>query len=310
MKMAEDKKTSSLIMKDRLGDENKANFKKDLQHSGTKEIIDVEKELQWKDQQTDVPNDPMKLAQDIEDTELKVTDGEALKNVGDSANDKGDEIPKRNFTTKEQEEVDLYRKGMQSWVYDNEPSKRFTDRMKADMGDKMMDMREKQLTDLGKQPMYNKDTQPTETGIEKKQFDKEKSGFNDPEGLKESLITGRYSDALNKRRLVDFTLNEALMMDKIDESLFELDFTGLGNAYNSKTTNKKVTINETVANALDTHKFYTDGKKVFAVKNPVQKLNENEQKAGKPVVNEKMKKMKHLLGYKPSDFVNTKNIKL
>lgn len=302
MRMAEDKKPSSLIMKDRLGDENKANFKKDLQHSGTKEIIDTEKELQWKDQQTDV-NDPMKLGQDIE---KKAVD--ALNNVGDSTNEKGTEIPKRNMTPEEQEQVELYRKGQQSLVYDSQPSKRFEERMAKDMGDKMMDIRKKQLDDLGQQPMYNKDSQPTNDGIEKKQFDKEKEGWNDPEGLNESMITGRYFDALNKRRIIDFTLNEVALVENA-ENLFELDFTGLGNSYVGKTQNKKVLVNETVTKALDSHKFFTDGSKIFAVKNPAQNLNENEIKGSKAVINEQVDKMKHLLGYKPSDFVSTKGTK-
>ena len=122
--MSEDKKPSSLILKDRLGDENKANFKKDLQHSGTKEIIDVEKELQWKDQQTEVGKDPQKLGAEIEDTEIKATDaksGEALKNVGNSTNEKGDEIPKRNLTTEEQDEVNKYKLNLKDYVYDNKP---------------------------------------------------------------------------------------------------------------------------------------------------------------------------------------------
>jgi len=113
----EDRKPSTLVMKDRLGNENDKNFKADLKHSGTKEIIDTTKELagkdnSWADQQTDVGKDPMKLGADIEKEVLKNTKGDALKNVGDSANYKGDEIPKRNLTGDEQDEVDLYRKGL------------------------------------------------------------------------------------------------------------------------------------------------------------------------------------------------------
>ena len=313
MKMSEDKKPSSLIMKDRLGDENKANFKKDFNNSDTKETIDVEKELQWKDQQTDVPENPQDLAQDIEDTEVKTADmksGEGLKDVGDSANDKGDEIPKRNFTTKEQEEVNMYRNGQHSLVYDNDPGKRFEDRMKADMGDKVYEMRKKQLEFKGKAPMYNKVAQPVQdTKAERSEFDKEKSGWNEREGLKESMVTGRYINALNKRRLIDFKLNEVLIADKVNENLFEIDFTGLGNTYDSKTINNKVIVNEAVVNVIAENKFYTDGQKIFAVKNPVQSLNENDQKA-KPVINEQFEKMKHLSGYKPNNFINTKNIKL
>ena len=59
---------------------------------------------------------------------------------------------------------------------------------------------------------------------------------------------------------------------------------------------------------MDSHKFYTDGKNIIAVKNEVKKLNEGVVN-NKPVVNEQYDKMKHLLGYKPADFVNTKNVK-
>ena len=316
--MSENKKTPSMIQGDRLRSENPKNFKKDLQHSGTKEIIDVEKELQWKDQQTDVGTDPQKLGQDIEKAEIKTADmegDEALKNVGDSANDSGDEIPKRNLTSDEQKEVNLYRKGLHSPVFDNEPGERFEDRMKADMGEEIYDQREKQLEFNGKAPMYNKDPQPVEdTTAKKVQFDKEQTGWNEKMGigneksLKESMVTGRYIDALGKRRLIEFRLNEVTLNEDV-EDLFVLDFTGLGNTYNSKTVNKKVVVNETVVSAMASHNFYTNGKEVVGVKNPVQPLNEDEVKVNKPVLNEQMDKMKHLLNYKPDSFVSTKNVK-
>jgi hypothetical protein len=316
MKMSEDKKPSSLILKDRLGDENKANFKKDLQHSGTKEIIDVEKELQWKDQQTEVGKDPQKLGAEIEDTEIKATDaksGEALKNVGNSTNEKGDEIPKRNLTTEEQDEVNKYKLNLKDYVYDNKPDQKFEDRMKKDMGEKNYKQRQTNLEFRGKAPMYNKDPQPTDqTTADKVQFDKEQTGWNERVGLKESMVTGRYLDALNKRRLIDFALNEVKIIstDKLDESLFELDFTGLGNTYNSKTINKKVVVNEEVINVMNENKFFTDGKQVFAMKNPVQILNENEQKGKKSPINEQVEKMKHLTGYNTKNYIDTKGIKL
>jgi hypothetical protein len=317
-KMAEDRKPSALVLRDRLGSENETNFKKDLQHSVTKDVIDIEKELQYKDQQTEVPKDPQKLGQDIEDTEIKATDaksGEALKNVGDSANDKGDEIPKRNLTKDEQDEVDMYRLGQHSLVYDNEPGKRFEDRMKADMGDKVYDIRQKQMKFRGKAPMYNKDTQPTEIGAkDSAQFNKEESGWNEREGLKETMITGRFIDSLGKKFIMDFRLNEVKELTTPTDTarqteLFEIDFTGFGNKYKSKTQNKKVIINESVDNILSEGKYYTNGKEIFVIKNPVQKLNENEQKDKKQPVNEQFDKMKHLLGYKPNEFINTNNTK-
>ena len=315
--MAENRKTPSMVIGDRIRGENPKNFKKDLQDSGTKEVIDVEKELMWKDQQTDVPNDPQKLGMDIEKQAIKTAKmkgDEALKNVGDSTNDSGDEIPKRNLSTAEQEEVNLYRQGMHSWVYDNEPSKRFEDRMKADMGEEIYDQRQKQIAFKGKAPMYNKDPQPVEdTTAKKVQFDKEQTGWNERQGIKESMITGRYHDALGNRRLIDFTLSEAKILTTPSGTvrqtgLFKLDFTGLGNTYNSKTVDNKVSVNEGVVKAITEHKFYTDGKKIFAIKNPVQSLNEAALKTN-PVVNEQVDKMKHLLGYKPNNFVNTANVK-
>jgi len=306
-KMSEDRKPSALVLRDRVGSENETNFKKDLQHSGTKEIIDVEKELQWKDQQTDVGKNPQKLNQDIEKKLLSVTKGEALENVGDSANDEGDEIPKRNLSKEEQDEVNNYRLGLGDFVYDNEVGKRFEDRMKADMGDKLYKQRQDKLAFRGKAPMYNKDPQPVEdTTAKKVQFDKEQTGWNEREGLKEATISGKYYDELGKKRIVDFNLNEVLELSntKKVEFLYEVKLEGMGNTYTNK-----VDINESAVMAMDKYKFYTDGKNVVVVKNPAISLNENDQKA-KPVVNEQMNKMKHLLGYKPNDFVNTKNIKL
>jgi hypothetical protein len=304
--MAEDKKPSSLVMKDRLGGENEKNFKKDLQHSGTKEIIDVEKELQWKDQQTDVGDDPQKLGQDIEKKVLKVTDGNALKNVGDSANDKGDEIPKRNRTDDEQNDVDMHRLGQQDLVYDNEPGKRFEDRMKADMGDKLYAERQKKLVWRSEAPMYNKDPQPVEdTEVDKDQFNREKSMWNRRDGIGESVVSGRYYSALGKRCLIDFRLNETLEIvnEEDSEKYSEINLSGLGNVYDNKGE-----IMEGVSKVLNKYKFYTDGITVYRFKSPLQNLNEAALKT-KPVINEQFEKMKHLTGYKPNNFVDTKNVK-
>ena len=307
-KMTEDKRPSALVLKDRLGNENEKNFKSDLQDSSTKEIIDVEKELQYKDQQTEVGKDPQKLGKDLEKKEIKVTDAEgdeALKNEGDSANDEGDEIPKRNMTTKEQHEVDMMRKGQHSLVYDNEPGKRFEDRMKKDMGDKVYKMRQEQLEVMGKQPTYNKDPQPVkDTSVKKVQYNKEKSKWNDQEGLAESAISGKYFDDLNKRKVIDFNLSEVVELTAQNPELHEISLEGMGNTYTNK-----VDVNESAVKAMDKYKFFTDSKKVFALKNPVQTLNESKKTEEKPVINEEFNKMKHLLGYEPKNFVDTKNTK-
>lgn len=308
VKMNEDKKIPSEVVRERIVSRNPANFKSDLQHSGTKEIIDVEKELQWKDQQTDVPNDPQKLGNDIEKKMIDVTKGNALTNVGNSDNKKGNEIPKRNLTTDEQNEVNMYRLGQQDLVYDNKPDQRFEDRMKADMGDELYKQRQDKLEFRSKAPMYNKDTQPVDDGMKKNQFNKEKSGFNNTNGLNESVVTGRYNDALNKRHMVDFKLDEVSIVESV-ENLYPLDFTGLGNTYMSKTVNNKVVVNEGVVNVLTLYKFFTDGKNIFAEKNKPQSLVENENKTKNRENSDEYNKIKHLLGYNSNDFVNTKNVK-
>ena len=307
-KMSEEKKHGAMVLKDRLGKENEKNFKSDLKHSGTKEIIDTSKELEWKDQQTDVPSDPQKLRKDIEKTELKNTKGEAFKDEGNSANNEGDEIPKRNLTDEETDEVDLYRKGLGDFVFDNKPDERFEERMERDMGEKNYKMRKKRMEFYADAPMYNKDSQPVEDGIEKVQFDKEKSGWNERMGIKESTgMSGKYVDELGVTRFFDFNINE--VWELVDEGalpyLTELNLDGLGNTYDSK-----VQVNEGIVNIISSHKFYTNGTDVFALKNPVQNLMESEHKKVKRPVNEQFNKMQHLLGYNPKDFTNTKNIKL
>jgi len=321
--MSEDKKTTSQILNKRVTDENPKNFKKDFKDSDTKDVIDVEKELMWKDQQTDVGTDPQKLGADIEKAEIKTADmksNEALKNVGDSTNNDGDEVPKRNLTTKEQEEVNLYRNGQHSLNYDNDPGERFVERMKADQGE-FFEMGEKQKEFRKGAPSYNKDNTFVEDAqVDKMQFDKnvkekgdkvawnERMGLGSNVKLAESMVTGRYIDILGKRRLMEFRMGEVKEVKTLEEGTMQLNFDGLGNTYMNKTIDKKVVVNEGVVSIMESYKFYTDGKDIFSVKNPVQSLNESEVKE-KPVVNEQMDKMKHLLGYKPEAYVDTKNVK-
>ena len=307
-RMAEDRKPSALVLRDRVGSENEKNFKSDLKDSSIAKEVDIENSLEWKDQQTDVPKNPYELGEKLEKGEIKSADmksGEALKNVGDSANDKGDEIPKRNLSDEEQDEVNLYRLGLGDLVYDNEVGKRFEDRMKADMGDKLYKQRQDKLAFRAKAPMYNKDTQPVETGgIDKVQFDKEKTGWNEREGIKESHVSGKYFDVLGKKKIIDFNLNEVLELKSTKRlsELKEVSLEGLGNTYT-----QKVSVNEGFVKAIGGFRFFTNGTDVFALKNPVQNLSEAALKT-KPVVNEQMDKMKHLVGYNTATFVKQSKI--
>lgn len=303
-KIQEERKPSSLVMKDRLGDENQKNFKKDLKHSGTKDIIDTTKELEWEDQQTDV-KDPQKLSKDIEKQHLKNTGGgESLENEGNSTNNKGDEIPKRNLTDEEANEVDLYRKGLSDWVFDNKPDERYEERMKRDMGDKIYKERQQTMDLEAEAPMYNKDTQPYEKGIKKDQFDKEKTGWNDRLGINEGTVIGKYYDDNSNTKFFDFNLKDVTEVAEINESMIPLNLKGMGNSYS-----KKFELNESISNMLDSWNFYLQENKVLVHK-PVKKLNESEEKDENNNLNEQFSKMKHLLGYKPKDFINTKNNKI
>ena len=292
-KVNEDKKTPSMVNRDRLAKENQKNFKSDLQISGTKEAIEAQKDLQHKDQQTEVSN-PKKFSEDIEKDVLKTSGGEALENNGDSTAD-GKHIPKRNHTRPEQEEVDLTRKGMQDWQYDNDPGKKFEERMKDGMGEELYKQRQEKMKRNAKAPTYNKDTQPVTDGDEKEQFNKFKN---------ESVITGLYFNDLGKRKLIDFQLNEVNMVSKIDESWHKLGFDGLGNTYNSR-----VEINESIVKDLKNNNFYVnDNKEVFSIKKSNQ-INESEEK-GIRIDENALNKMKHLLGYNPKVYTDTKSTKI
>jgi hypothetical protein len=295
-KIAEDRKPSSLILKDRLGNDNKSNFKKDLQHSGTKEIIDVEKELEWKDQQTNVGDDPYKNGEDIEKEELKKTKGESFKNVGNSSNQKGNEIPKRNRTKEEQEEVDMYRKGLGDYAFSIEPDQKFEDRMKKDMGDKLYAQRQKKLDIRKNLPMYNKDRQPIING----------------HNMSETYITGKYYDSFGKSHISDFTLNECFEEDNVSDQWHELDLSGFGNKYSNKldAETKKIGINEGISDIITKFDFYIDDDKNVIVVRAGNSLNESKS-VDNPIVNapENLDKMQHLLNYNTSEFVSMKNNK-
>mgnify|MGYP006302304361 CR=1 FL=1 len=153
--------------------------------------------------------------------------------------------------------------------------------------------------------MYNKNTQPMEDGIDKIQFKKEKTGWNSRQGIKETTLTGKYTDEMGKTRFFDFsTLNVQEIKDSKKGAFFKLDTTGLGNSYD-----KKGQLLESIDKAINEWEFYTDGKNAYAYK-PTKRLNENEKKKKNPVNEEQFGKMKHLLGYDPKDFIDTKKNKI
>lgn len=295
--MAEDRKPSALVLKDRLGNENAKNFKDDFNNSGTKETIDVEKELQYADQQTPVGDNPYKNGEDIE----KKVSEKALENVGDSTAD-GKHVPKRNLTDDEAKEVDDYRLGLGDVKFDNEVGEKFENRMKTDMGDDFYAKRQRRLEVQANQPMYNKDVQPTETEKEKPIDITNKFKQN----LGESMITGKYVNSIGKTRLIDFMAADVIISESVQDDFTKISLDGLGNTYENKlnTNTNKLEINENVVEVIDSYNFYLKENKVYAVKK-LSVLNENKEVAN-TVINENLDKMKHLLGYNPNNFVKTK----
>ena len=300
----EDRKPSALVQLDRLKKDNQSNFNVDMRNSNSAEIAKGQDELRADAQYTDVDN-PKKLSQQIEKEKLKQNKGEAFENAGNSTNDNNKEIPKRNFTTKEQEQLSLDRgKGMHDIVYDNEPDERFEERMKKDMGEEFYNLRQEKMKYREDAPMYNKDTEPVDDGIKKVQYEKEKAKYNDKKGFKnESFITGKYSDEFNNTKFVDFKINESKLVDKLDESFIKLNLDGIGNIYDSKLNE-----NTQMRGIMNSFDFYFNGKNVVKMKKGKQTLVESDNKTKQPI-NEEFEKMKKLWNYKPSNFTSTHNVR-
>jgi hypothetical protein len=270
----EDRKPSAIVLKDRLGKENTKNFNDDFKNSSISDIVKLEDILQDKDNQT-VITDPNKLGQDIEKEVLKKTGGKSFENVGDSTNEKGNEIPKRNLTKEEMDEIDLYRSGVEDYGFDNEPSKEYIERMKKDMGIDLYNKMLKRKEAKENAPMYNKDKQPVEV-------------------IKESYITGKYYNEYDKLSFIDFKMNNVKEINE-NKNLFDLNVDGLGNLFKSNHS-----LNEDYDNFMKNKKLFTNGKDVFFM------VNENTNKT--EVISESFNKMKHLFNYSSSEYIKKNKI--
>jgi len=300
----EDRKPSALVSLDRLKKDNEANFEADLKKSNIKDAIDTENELKAKDQVQEVGENPYALGEELEANDLKRTGGMALKNEGDSTNDEGDEIPKRNLTKEEESDVKNLRGQQSDWVFDNKPAKRFEERMEKDMGSEIYKQRQEKMKFKADAPMFNKDTIPTgKEHANDTQFNKYKTGWNERDGLKESMITGKYIDENGTTKFVNFKLVETEQVEKPCDSCLLINLDGLGNSYTTR-----VHENTEMRNLMDAFKFYMNGGKVVRVKTGKQTLTESTEKE-KPVVNEQFETMKKLMNYDPSKYVNTDSIK-
>lgn len=303
--VSEERRPSALVQLDRLKKDNKSNFNVDMKNSNSGEIAKDQNELRA-DAQYSVVDDPKKLSQKIEKEKLEQNKGEAFENAGNSTNDNNKEIPKRNFTTPEQEQLALDRgRGLHDIVYDNKPDERFEERMKKDMGDEFYKLRQEKMDYRKNAPMYNKDTEPVDDGIKKVQYNKDKAKYNDYKGFKnESIITGKYRDDINKTIFVDFNLNDAKLVENLDKNFIKLNVNGIGNSFDSK-------LNENVQlkNIMDSFDFYLNENNVVKIKKNKQNLNENKQNNDNNQINEQFEKMKKLWSYKPDSFTSTHSVK-
>ena len=285
----EDRKPSTLVMKDRIGDENKKNFSKDLSNSGTKNIINVEKELQWKNQQINV-GDHNKYSKKIEKDVLNKTKGDAFNNNADSSNYAGNEIPKRNITTQEQEEVNMYRLGIEDYDYDNTPNKRFEDRMKIDMGDELYKKRELKKKFQAQAPMYNKDSQPIENGMKKINV------WNGVANINESYISGKYINELGKNSIINVKISDIKeITNENNQKLTKVDFIGIGNVVSNVGN-----INEELNQVISKYHFYIDENNDVYIDTKNYKLDETVH------YDINYEKLKHLTNYNPKKYVTNK----
>lgn len=287
--LKENRRPSALIQLDRLKEKNQANFKSDV-----RKIDDIE---MAKDQYTEIDyEDSKNLGQEIEKEVLKKTKGESFKNVGNSTNKKGDEIPKRNQTDDEIDEIDKIRDGMHTIAYDSKPDERFEERMKVDMGDDLYNKRQKRLEAQTDQPMYNKDTQPVSNGDNKKQYNKYMKN------IKESLISGKYKNDFNKTVFVNFELGKAKIVESVDLDSFKpINIEGMGNFRTNK-----FEVNESAVTTLKNKSFYINEETkeiVFMEKGKQKLIKESKETLQKK--NQDFHKMKKLFDYDPSKYIDT-----
>jgi hypothetical protein len=258
--LEEEKRHSAMVLRDRLAKQNEKNFYDDLKNN--KEISDSVKKAATK-----ADNSKIKSSMDLEKEQMKR------------------EFKPVKFDQKEdfKSEYNQITKGMEDLDYDIEPSDKFKERVKKEMGEEIYDKGRERVELKKEQPMYKKDGFPSEDPVKyKKKFEESYH------------LSTKYKDQFNKMKFVDFRLDESLYNDDCD-NFIKLNFAGIGNTYTSK-----VELNESVKNILDNYEFYYDNVNDIIYH---KKISDN--------INESMdlNKFKHLTGYNPSKYVSTKGNK-
>lgn len=269
-------KHPSMIRLDRVREVNKGNFKQG---------IDRIDDLNIGDNDYTRVEDSKKFSEDIEKDVLKRTKGETYKNVGNSSNEKGDEIIKGSITDDENEELDTMRDGMHTIRYNRKPDNRFEERMKRDMGDDMYAKRQRNLKAKENMPMYIKDKQPVSEGLS---------------------ILGVYKDVFNKNQYltIDVSKTNIVSENQINDEFTEIKTDGLGNKVNNR-----FRLNERVDSVLDGKIFYINEstKEIVCVESNENSgmLNESVSQKEIKVMNESLNKMMNLIDYKAYKYIDT-----
>jgi len=234
-----------------------------------------------------------KTAEDLEKEALKkMEEKQALQNAGNSTNNSGKEITKRNLSKEEMLRLAMDRgDGMHNIVYDNKPSEKFEKRLEKDMGEDQYKLRQEKMEYREDAPMYNKDTQPTDKGEDTLQDNKYKVGYNE-------AFTGKYTDDYGKSRLVEFIIGSVEEVPLVEEG-FKLNLEGLGNKYTVK-----INENEIFADVVNKFDYYLVENKVVKVKVGAKK--EAAKDAASAILEDSMNRMSKLINYKAGDFVNSK----
>jgi hypothetical protein len=219
----EDRKTTSIINKERIGKENAANFKRDLTNNNIKSIVNGYENMN----SSVVEVSDVKSHEDIEKDQItKMKDFKPVKH------ERTDEYNKQ---------VQIQRGyGMQDIKYDIEPSEKFVDRAKEDMTEEIYDAGQEKIEMQKNRPMYNKDVQPTST---KAEFDKK---------ITESIkVFGKYKVGKNNK-LFEFDLSKVNILEGVNEDDFlRLFVEGIGNIYD-----KNAKLNESVKYDIDNYNYY------------------------------------------------------
>lgn len=219
----EDRKTTSIINKERIGKENAANFKNDITNNNIKAIVNG--------------------YENMNSSVVKVSDVKSHQDI-----EKDQIASMKDFKPVKHERTDEYNKqvrmqtgyGMEDIKYDIEPSKKFVERAKDDMTEEIYDAGQEKIEFQKNRPMYNKDKQPVST---KEDFDKK---------ITESIkVFGKYKVGKNNK-LFEFDLSNVNITESVNEDDFlRLFVEGIGNIYD-----KNANINESVKYNIDNFNYF------------------------------------------------------